>query len=83
MCSIEVYVNPPYCTHSCVAVSDLLGTRQVLEVAAHIPDLWKLLLRVRDDIKVGISVGVAFVGVALRLFIQYVGGTCKMWVWSY
>ena len=38
--------------YSCMALSDLLVTRQVGEVAEHIPELWTLVLRVRDDIKV-------------------------------
>ena len=41
---------PPSC--SCVALGDLLGSRQVGEVADYLPRLWELVLRVRDDIKV-------------------------------
>jgi len=38
--------------YSCIALSDLLSSRQVVEVAEHIPELWPLVLRVMDDIKV-------------------------------
>ena len=37
---------------SCVALSDLLSSRQIGEVVDYIPRLWELVLRVRDDIKV-------------------------------
>ena len=36
---------------SCVAVCDLLVSQQVGEVVGYIPQLWELVLRVRDDIK--------------------------------
>ena len=35
-----------------MALADLLSGRQVGEVADYIPQLWELVLRVRDDIKV-------------------------------
>ena len=37
---------------SCMALGDLLVSRQVGEIANYIPQLWELVLRVRDDIKV-------------------------------
>ena len=37
---------------SCVALSDLLVSRQVGEVADDLPQLWELTLRVLDDVKV-------------------------------
>lgn len=37
---------------SCVALSDLLMSRQVSEVADSLAQLWELTLRVRDDVKV-------------------------------
>ena len=53
-------VNTPfYCMHvfilscvSCVALSDLLVSRQISEVADSLPQLWELTLRARDDVKV-------------------------------
>lgn len=38
--------------HSCVALSDLLVSRQVSEIIESLPQLWELTLRVRDDVKV-------------------------------
>ena len=38
--------------YSCVALSDLLVSRQVGEVVESLPQLWELMLRVRDDVKV-------------------------------
>ncbi len=35
-----------------MALSDLLVSRQIGDVVEHIPRLWELVLRVRDDIKV-------------------------------
>ena len=37
---------------SCIALSDLLVSRQVGEVADDLPHLWELTLRVLDDVKV-------------------------------
>ena len=37
---------------SCIALSDLLVSRQVGEVANNLPQLWELTLRVLDDVKV-------------------------------
>ena len=39
-------------TTSCIALSDLLVSRQVGEVADDLPQLWELTLRVLDDVKV-------------------------------
>lgn len=36
---------------SCLALNDLLVSRQIGEVAEYLPQLWELCLRVRDDIK--------------------------------
>ena len=37
---------------SCIALSDLLVSRQVGEVADNLSQLWELTLRVLDDVKV-------------------------------
>ena len=39
---------------SCMALGDLLVGQQAGDVASHLPSLWELCLRARDDIKVNI-----------------------------
>ena len=61
-CNVLLHMGRPvlqfFCTSccvsigSCMAVSDLLVGQLVSEVAGHLPSLWELCLRARDDIKV-------------------------------
>ncbi len=48
-----MYVSMSPC--SCLGLSDLLVSRHIGEVAKYIAQLWELVLRARDDIKVRVE----------------------------
>jgi len=50
-----MYTVVPMCLVSCLAVNDLVKGRQLDSILDQLPELWHIMLKLLDDIKVGLS----------------------------